>query len=113
MPRESTLAKLITLPALAKAIGVSRWTMKRRLEAVARLEGKPSKEWLFRLKTAGWYRVNKSILKARHPYIFEKRPLAALDDLALLAEKHRRLSAHVNGQGSRIRTLETIVAKPR
>lgn len=85
---KAPFAKLETIGKLAGERGVSWWTMWRLLRslAAADLASGEKRKWLFRYaadatdkKNRGQWRVNRSMLRAVHPEIFETRERVVQD----------------------------------
>ncbi len=114
-------AKLVTIPMLAKALGIDRvwmWTSLKRLAARDEQET-GSCDWLLRYHSTGKIWINTSRLRVAHPAIFEARATTR-DDLEGLAERVRiledeqkRLKQRQNAVGASMRVVQSEVRSLR
>jgi alpha-D-ribose 1-methylphosphonate 5-triphosphate synthase subunit PhnL len=115
------LARLATIPELAVEQGVNRKTMRRRILALIEADRARGRrvDWCLYSTSGGermHVRINRTMLRARHPEIFEAeiRPVSELEDrletLEAEAKSHRDSERRFFSYGARLRKLEERAA---
>jgi hypothetical protein len=114
---EPTPARLVSIPAFAKARGVPYSTMWRTLRALAKADERDRGQcdWLFDMGPGRKKHINLSRLEVRHPALFHRRFVTReeMEDLAGRVVKveveQRELKKRQNAVGAGMRNLRSYV----